>query len=553
LGKILTSADAEVTVRISPGGITTEIRSRDGTLIGSADDLQKLAATRTFVTQERRAAATESLDEELLVLVHYLQLEILKEDKDWKPPTSYSNEFLGLIRQSAKVITTLGENFEKLSKLEVKTKSEIASSTVLCRIATKLIEAEMLLLKTFLKDGKLEKGFKNRNLLSLGIPRWFSNRLTLRMDVNPDSDINRILFPQTARSWIHLSVTELRDPTVINNIAEITGYSLFLIKCLRDDVFLRKFCGIPADTSLADLTAPSINALFNAKVHLIPHCLGLEYCLEPSSKNRSQNLSTSPRFANPADAIETFSESFLCMASGNPRGSDILGSFWSKIFPSIKIDRSKITASQNVAKSILDLKTDEIEKIWTKFFRLESLEGVKTFFKFASNQMLLVEGSRQYECLETTFFGKNVVTSPVENQGEDQTSSDKGSYSTKTLINLVKKLSQIPSSEAEKGHLNDLRKGFPKKKAPDRANQTARCILSLVGRKICSRVRRLTNGEILSKKLEIYLRSFTDVRIQQAAVSWLEAQFDEIFIAEISDTSEETEDSSSLYDGEEEE
>jgi hypothetical protein len=63
----------------------------------------------------------------------------------------------------------------------------------------------------------------------------------------------------------------------------------------------------------------------------------------------------------------------------------------------------------------------------------------------------------------------------------------------------------------------------------------------------------LTNGEILSKKLEIYLRSFTDVRIQQAAVSWLEAQFDEIFIAEISDTSEETEDSSSLYDGEEEE
>ena len=533
LTAILSDAQIRVSFEIGPGGILAELRdAKTGDTIGGLDDLAHFQGARSFVTQERKDLSSEDGLDEQAAMILCLAEEIQETDSDWKLPAEIPSDFIVYLKQSARACHALQKNLEIINGLKTDETSQKESFEVISTMAEKIIAVEMQLLKVFLKEGKLEKGAKQTLLLQNGVPKWFVNKLqgpTLAVD--KDANINRVLFPPAHRSWLNLTLEEWRSAEVQKNLRPISQYSKWLITVLGSNDFLREFCMLGADINLGDKTIPVVSKLFEGKLTWIPHCLGYHYCLEPVSKNKDQGFWPFARFNNPAETIQSLSQAIGRLATTMICSADVLSSFWAKVFPSIKFDRSKITRGNNIQKIALDQQPGDQDARYLALFGLESDEWKELFVQQLCEQMNAGIDSSQYLALNRFVIDKP-ITGTFSGQGEDYKHQTKF-VGARKLLDVFKKLNglfDVSSTQVQVGKIRDLRESFATKRAKTRPMaMLPKSTLGKDAQEFLLKDLKVLKNDPLRQKMREWLMAFSSRKMQRASVKLLRAHFDEFF------------------------
>jgi hypothetical protein len=369
-------------------------------------------------------------------------------------------------------------------------------------------------------------------LLQYGIPKWFVNKLqgpTLAID--KDANINRILFPPAHRSWLNLTLEEWRSPQVIKNLRPISQYCKWLITVLGNNDFLREFCMLGADVNLGDKTIPIVSKLFEGKLTWIPHCLGYQYCLEPVSKNKDQGFWPFARFNNPAETIQSLSQAVGRLLTTMICSSDVLSSFWAKVFPSIVFDRPKITRGNNIQKIALDQYSDELGIRYLALFGLESDEWKRLFVQQLCEQMGAGKDSSQFNALNK-FMIDHPIIGTFSNFGKDYKHQTNFS-GAKTLLDVFKRLNELfdtTSTQVQVGKIRDLRESFATKRAKTKLMATTpKSALGKAAKGFLLKDLKDLKNNPLRLKMQEWFCAFLSERMQAASVKLLRAHFDEFF------------------------
>jgi len=552
---ILTNAGYLIRMEIRPGGNLVEIIDpRTGRSVGGLNDLSHFAGARKFVADERRAASSESTLDEQGAIVLFLIEEIRKVDKGFNPPSSLSSEFCIFLKTTAVKMAAIQENLETIADFPSELSSQKSSKLILQKMGGLLVSAHLLALMTFLKEGKLEKEFMSSELLKLGVPKWFANKLEVKLPAQSDPNPDRILFPPSAKGWLNLTFKEWRSVEVLKNIEDISRHSDWVSNMLSDDNFVRGFCGIDSTVDLGDRTLPLVSKLYESKVSLVPHCMSYDFAFEPISKNRDQGFWAVPRFDNPSNALNSLSQAICRSLLSFVSYSDVVTSFWNSIFPEIVIDRSKISKANNLQKMALTQASDTLREAYlTRLLFLEGDEARDNMSRLLIDQLGAGSNSPQQKLIAEYVSSKGKKYSRAENSGSKYVVPPKmdGLIKASDDRPRLKKVFDTTSTENRKGAIADILKIFPKKRGRDKpAALTARSVLGKKAQNFLSNRLSPKRNKILHNKMEIWFRAFTDPGMQDAAVVFLDAQFDELFMKQLDDLGEEAEEEPSDQEGE---
>jgi len=538
---ILSSAGYSIRIIIQPGGNLVEIYdSNTQKSIGGLNDLNHFSGARKFVADERKTTSSEEALEEQGAIILFLVDEIKKTDKAFVMPSVLSSEFCVFLKTTATKMAAVSENLQIIEDFKVEGTHKGVSKLVLVKMAALIMQTHISALTTFLKQGKLEKGFVNAELLKNGVPKWFVNKLEgQKIPTMQEPDINRVLYPQSAKSWVSLTLEEWRSDAVLANIEPLMQYSYWVRDFFLDDDKVKGFCGLETTVDLKDRSVPSVAKLFEAKANLVPHCMTYEYAFEPLSKGRDQGFWAVPRFDNPSNAIQSLSQAISRSILGFVSYSDVLDSFWAKLFPEISFDRSKISKANNIQKIALTAATDELRAAYSeRLLVIEALDTRKAYASLICDQLHAGPGSSQRRFIEK-HFGSSIYAADYKKNPKSGTSYKApldlaGLAKKASPTKLLNTLLDTNSSRERQGAIADILKTFPSKKG--KVQQGTLVPRSMLGQKaqhfISKRLKRLRNHS-LSKRMEIWFRAFQDERMQDAAVAQLEAQFDELFMGRL--------------------
>lgn len=536
---ILSDAGYQIRIVIQPGGTVVDIFDpNEGKSVGGLNDLNHFAGARKFVTEERKTNSSEEALSEQGAIILFLIDKIKETDKSFVLP-ALSPEFHIFLRMTAVKMAAIQENLEALEGFPCEGASSEATKLVLTTMSNQMMQVHISALTTFLKEGKLDKGFLQSEYLKYGVPKWFVNRMEgQKIPSMQNPDINRVLFPQSAKAWVSLTLEEWRSDKVLENIKPIMQYSYWVREFLSEDERLKSFCGLGATVDLKDRTVPSVSKLFEAKLNLVPHCMTYEYAFEPASKGRDQGFWVVPRWDTPSDALQSLSQAISRSVLGYVSYSDVISSFWEKLFPSIKFDRSKISKANNIQKIALTAVTDELRTSYTeKLLLLEKPDDRVAFVTLLSDQLKAGQSSPQHIAV-ARFFGTTAggQYKKTANSGSSFRVLDKMPERIKTAspMKLLTNLRDIDSSKERQGAIKDILKVFPEKKGnTSRGNLVPRSILGKRAKVFLTR--RLTHLENkgLAERMRVWFCAFQNGKMQDAAVSYLEAQFDELFTKQL--------------------
>jgi len=534
---ILADASLKVSFEIGPGGVLAELRDAStGRTIGGLEDLNHFQGVRTFVTQERKELSSEDGLDEQAAMILYLIDEIQEEDSDWKPPAEIPSDFHIYLKQSARACHALQKNLEIIQGLKTDETSQKESLEVLALMGEKIADTEMELLKVFLKEGKLEKGAKQTLLSKYGVPKWFVNKLQgPPLVIDKDSNINRILFPPAHRSWMSLTLEEWRNAEIIKNLRPISQYSKWLIAILGNNDFLKQFCMLGTEINLGDKTIPLVSKLFEGKLTWIPHCLGYQFCLEPVSKNKDQGFWPYARFNNPAETIQSLSQAIGRLLTTMINSSDVLSSFWAKVFPSIHFDRSKISRGNNIQKIALDQYTEDLDTEYKTIFGFDTDETKLRIVELICMELNANKDSSQYQALNNFAVNKETAIEFTQ-QGKHFLHPKNLSGASKVVSTLetLNEMFDISSSREQVGKIRDLRSTFGNKKSKVKPMVVSpRSILSKKAKDFIAKDLKALRNNSLRTKMTEWFMAFSSERMQIASVRMLRAHFDELFNREL--------------------
>jgi hypothetical protein len=537
LAMILADASVKVSFEIGPGGILAEIRdAQSGATIGGLDDLAHFQGVRSFVTQERKELSSEDGLDEQAAMILYLIDEIQNEDSDWSPPADIPSDFHVYLKNTARQCHVLQRNLEIIQGLKTEETSQKESLEVLTKMVENIVAVEMQLLKVFLKEGKLDKGAKNVLLSEKGVPKWFVNKLEGSiLVVDKDANINRILYPPAHRSWLTLTLDEWRNTEIHKNLRPISQYVSWLTAILGSDAFLRQFCMLGADINLGDRTVPLVAKLFEGKVSWIPHIVGIQFLLEPISKNKDQGFWPYPRFNNPAETIQSLSQAIGRLLTTMINSSDVLSTFWAKIFPSVYFDRSKISRGNNIQKIALDQYSKQLDTVFETLFGFDTDEGKKALINLVCAELQANKDSSQFKALNHYALHKEDAVT-FSSQGKDFIHPTKwcGPKRISLIERTFNQLFDTASSREQIGKIRDLRIRFGNKKPKLKTiGVTSRSVLSNKAKIFISRDLKALKNDSLREKMREWFTAFSSERMQIASVKMLRAHFDELFNREL--------------------
>jgi hypothetical protein len=538
----------DIQVTIGPGSTSALlIDSQTGARAGTIDDLAKIGAARSFVNRERRSLLGSSTASEYSGVVSTLLDTIREADQSWQQPARLDKDFLQILKQFKVKLDLVQDNANKVFALNTEsTQSETRS--YLLAMASRIQEAYITVLKEILQKGKIETGALPKMLLSLGVPKFMHSKLsTSKLDVKQGSDLNRILFPFKAMNGFALTVEEVRTPMVLGMLGPVARYSNWLFALVQDDRFLHRLASIDDAIALTDQSVPKVSQLLAAPVLLVPHCSGPEYNFEAPSKNKDCGFAISARFDTPGAALRSFSEAVLRLMTGMIITQDTITEFWLSVFPALKIERSKISKSNNIHKVALDTMNDEYRSRYTeRFLALDNKEAKKLHLKWITLQLRVSKDTPfMVEYQRILGIDPKMDTEPPYVKVSNTAVPKVWSQKRKPELDWAK-LTAPPETESARGRRKDLEDNFfPTREKSDKRSEglqltklgdTSAALLKAIG--------QIPYSKEIKPSVKAWLVGFSNERIQKAAATYMFAQFDDIFRSEVSYESDSDDESS---------
>jgi hypothetical protein len=539
----LTHASAKLVVEMDAGGTRVLLADqRTGQMIGGPDDLQKLGSIRAFVNRERKEALGIEAAKDVTQLA-FLSEKLVKDTVDGFVMKPVDNSYGAAVRPLHAALLQAQENEKRVDENTSTANRDVYVQEI--RRLFRSIGVAYADTICALTEGRSIKGLLKQRLFDEGVPEWVHSRFVSKtFTLERTGDLERIFFPSDPTKGLALTVKEWRSNDFVVKQGHLVLASVLIHELITDDGLLRALCGITDTISLDDEENPLIAKLLSSKATAMPVVNSADRVRELGGKTRSGFKFPNPSMDTVTGAIVALSTAVLRVYSANLQSVDLVGDYYATIVPGA-VRREDLSPTNNFY--VQWGKAQAKDRVW-----LQALRGgdgdlnlrVK-LWRWLRTELRLSETARGGKALASAL-------SLGEDGGVPTAGNTNGVIDDGDPEDLLLELPDLSSrSDAElvkpdRG-LNLLRglkdteipfwmqfqeRVFPpkvgKKKQPVGVALTP---LSQQGRVLLNRVKPIS--PYVAERMLSWLRSFSDERLQLAAIKVTNAEFDDIFSSQL--------------------
>jgi len=511
----LTIAQAKVQVTISAGGTTAVLVSEEtGKQIGGLDDLAKLLGLRSFVSKEKKQAASSELQDEILTAAYRASDRVKADDPNFKQKKLDSTFILAarpykaLASQIDEKIAALTANYHEGSE---EYKKVLLSYCTHIQNATARVLAKMV-------QGEKDKGLLESFLFDEGVPSYVKNKLQLKsLAITKDMDLSRVLFPQDPSKGLSLTVSEWKSVAFVKKQGWIMKNNEILMRIFSGKELFLELIGM-SEEEYQNAEDPRSQRVNKTRILVVPPFEDHKRVLEPLSRPNFRG------FGLPATAMDQSKDrlSNLCAVAMRAyafsvRMAETIPDFFDRITPKGTV----ITPSDklgNYAKQLLDAIEKGVEITLIPKLRLS--EPLEPLMAWITRECKIIPNGDLYKQIETAL--------KKQGGGTDQVRSVFQDTALQKCIPIVDMVSPIKTG-AEKDRFKAFRSDALslKEKGTTGRKTIASSVLSKNAKSFLKSVAR-DHSPMLAQSMEAYFRGFYSEAIQAAAVRIAEARFDDL-------------------------
>nr|UJT31791.1 hypothetical protein [Oidiodendron maius splipalmivirus 1] len=558
----LTAASVKLTVEIDAAGTRVFLADqRTGQMIGGPEDLTKLGGIRAFVTRERREASGIEIARVITEIAYRASLKLSSLDPDYEQ-RGLESSFGATVRPLLLTLERLEANKVKLmenSNPKLRDEFEPWLKDMFGRVRNAYYRHIVLLTK-----GESKKGQLALELFKAGVSEYVHTKITSQAFVLERSqELVKVLFPQDPSKGLAYTVREWTAPAFVKTQGDWMLRNSGAVRALiTNERLVRAITKIDASVDLGDETNPSVAKLLKSRVHVVPPMRELAYVTEPGSKLRGGWKFPSPSMDSPGGALTALGLAVLRVYSANLQSVDLVGDFYHTIVPGA-VSRQALSPTNNFY--VQWAKSDLPTQAWFESFsgRSNDVNLRKGLWRWIRMELRLSEKGEAGQALALA-LGLTTELEPVLVKRQVTRAQEPGTDGKELppIVETVEELPMIPNpvwSWAPRGEVapaDDLQRPigpvevplvdefhkriFPsKKKGKNRVAQGAN--LTKLGKEAKFLIEQV--GELsptLASRITVWLRGFSDERLQAAASKLALAQFDELFVADNVDDDEES-------------
>jgi len=561
----LTSTGAKLTIEIDTAGTRVFLADqRTGQLIGGPEDLARLGGIRSFVTRERKDAQGVEIAREVTQLAYKSAIAADLTTEGFKS-LSLEASYGAAVRPLLSVITRLGENMKKLSA-NTNTRHRTVFESMLNGFFVKIRNAyfQVIILHTVGGD---TKGALQKQLFDYGVPEYVHTKLTNQgLVLDRNQELARVLFPSDPSKGLALTLKEWRSSLFRGKLGlPILAASAAVCKLVNDTNFIRAITKIDDSVSLEDETNPSVAKLLKCRVAVMPPMQDSGYVTEPASKTKSGWKFPSPSMDSIQGAMNALSTALLRVYSANLQSVDLVGDYYATIVPGA-VSKAAVTPTNNFYAQWAA--APEPNREWVDRVLGGSTGKARAdLWRWLRTEMRLSEKAEAGKALAIALLlnedgsPQNNLSEVIEVTETDPKDKEKEILVKKTVVyyprfnaptsrgralslpertgnaNLLRELdpTEIPLWKQFQSSVFPSRKKKGNKSGPQGSTLTR---LTREGISLCDELQEISPH--IADRMRIWLRGFSDERVQRSAVKLANASFDELFIQESNDSDDDS-------------
>jgi len=530
----LTTAGAKLVVQIDSSGTNVYLADQiNGQMLGGPEDLSKLGGIRSFVTRERKEALGIEIAKTIAAITYRANIMIRTNEPNFQQ-RKLDNSFGASVRP---LLVTLGNITQNQKKLSENSNSELRDvfEPVIGDMFVRIRNAYFRLILSHVK-GENEKGKLSELLLAEGVPDWVHSRFTSKTFVlDRNQELARVLFPSDPSKGLALTLKEWSHTSVQRALGRgILGNSRMLVKVLQSETFIRTICNIDESVALNDEINPSVAKMLRTKIGVIPPMSDSRYVTDPGSKSRAGWKFPTPSMDTPQGALAAVGIAFLRIYSANLQSVDLVSDYYHHIAPGA-VSRAAVSPTSNFYAQWAA--SESPSEIWNQTLSVGTVrEHRVNLYRWLRLEMRLSEngaaGKALHDCLDISVA---TTGEPPEVRLTEEAFVPPAAMPELARLTDNEKLSDLtrPLTDVEEPLAKAFRETtFTEVKSKKHAGTTAAHLstLSKEGKKLVERLK--STSPDLAVRMSNWLRSFSEARIQKAAVRLANASFDELFVSE---------------------
>jgi len=565
----LTHAGAKLTVEIDTAGTRVFLADRNtGALIGGPEDLARLGGIRSFVSRERKEAQGVEVAREITQLAFKASLVRALKDRSYVQG-ALEGSYGASVRPLLAVIRRLDDNLEKLHS-NTSQEHRKTFETILKGFFVKIKNCYFHQIVNH-TTGDNTKGALQELLFNAGVPEYVHTRLTSQgLVLDRAQELARVLFPSDPSKGLSLTIKEWRDASFREKLGNLLlSTSSMVCELVNNTNFLRSITKIDPNIALDDEGNPSVAKLLKCRVAVMPPMKDSRYVTEPASKTKAGWKFPSPSMDSIQGAMNALSTALMRVYSANLQSVDLVGDYYATIVPGA-VSKASVTPTNNFY--VQWAAAPEPTREW-----LDRIQGGSTgtarsdVWRWIRIEMRLSEKAEAGKALANALFLKEDGNPDPKKIEILEVEIDDPKDNTKKVI--VKKpatyagfpavaSAQRPSTPPDiSGEMNLLRpltateepywKKFQKDTFPSHKKKGKKSVplgstltrLTPQGLALVAEIEPIS--ELLAERMRIWLRGFSDERVQRAAVKLANASFDELFISDAKESDDDRSDDES--------
>jgi hypothetical protein len=539
----LTHAGAKLTVEIDASGTRVFLAdARSNQLIGGPEDLQKLGTIRTFVSRERKEATAVEAAKELTQLT-FLSNTVVKETQPDFVMNPVDSSFAAAMRPLQSALDQL-----------VKNESLVTDNT-----SVNMRDVFLPMWKTYfhntqaaymdvvvaLTKGTTIKGLLNQRLFERGVPDWVHARIVSKsFQLGQNEELGKFFFPADPIKGLALSLREWRDDDFLAKQGGLTVASQLLYTLVNDDELVQAICGLDDEFSFENEENPVLQRMLKTKLVVMPIHETPAKVIELGSKVRSGFKFPNPSPDTVTGALVTLGAAVLRVYAANLQSVDLVDEYYSTIVPGA-VKRQDVTPTNNFY--VQWGKAVDPSTVWRQIVRGgdSDMNLRRKLWRWIRTELRLSETASAGKALANTL-------GLAEGGGLPHGCPDGGKLDTKNSAHAAFLLTRMPDPViSDPGKIaqvltrgltateiplwmefqtNIFRPQGRKKRQPVGLSLSP---LSQQGKQLVLRVKQLS--PFVAERMTSWLRSFSDERVQLAAVRIANAEFDDLFASSLLD------------------
>jgi hypothetical protein len=513
----LTLAQAEVQLRISPGGTTAVLVSMgDQKPIGGIDDLAKLMSLRSFVTKEKKQSASSEVREQMFAAAYRLShLESGKTEGYKQKPLD--NSFVVAAKPYQAMCVNVRAHIKNVEE-NFNTSDEYKE--VLIRFA-KMTERVLVDVLSAMVRGEKEKGLLDQISFERGLPAYIRNKLTMKtLSLQKDMDLSRVLFPSDPSKGLGLTVKEWRSAEFVAKLGFLVSHSAAIATIIREDDLFLELIGMTAE-QFANAEDPRVQRVLKTRILVVPPFEDHSRVLSLLEKQNFRG------FGLPATAMDQSKDRlanlcavFIRAYAFSVRMAETIPDFYDRIFPvgTIKAPDEKLG---NYAKQCLTAISNGV-----KCDLLDIIKGdakSKALMAWITRECKLIPDGDLYKKIASAIGADKDDTDQLSlfEVPKKEALPPKAEVPVDVVSKVTSRNEALAIENFVKSSFAIAQKDNKKKKAG-----TASSVLLRETRNFLKHVRK-EHSASLADAMEGYFRGFYAEGIQLAAVRIAEARFDE--------------------------